>query len=415
MRNLNALRQKRAKALSDAQAIDAKAHGENRDINGEERAQFEAFMAEYTALGDQIQRGEMLEREELHLAELTNEQVDQNSGGEYRGASGGHRTESQVRAEQELRAWNGWCAGNARAEELRALQVDQDASGGYLQTPQQVVSQLLKAVDNLVFIRQLGKVFRVPNAESLGVPSLDADPADPTRTTELLVGNEDSTMAFGKRKLTPTPYAINLRVSKTMLRKIPNAGSLVESRMNYKMAVVDESVFMNGDGANEPLGLFTASANGISTARDISTDMTTTAPTFDGLMAMKYALNEAYWSMPSTRWLFHPDTMLKIAKIKDGEGRYMLRENVGQGEADTIFGIPVALSRYAPNTLTAGLYFGLLGDLSYYWIADSLDIRIERDESVYRLTDQVGFFARAENDGMPVLAEAFVRGKLASS
>jgi HK97 family phage major capsid protein len=130
-------------------------------------------------------------------------------------------------------------------------------------------------------------------------------------------------------------------------------------------------------------------------------------------MAMKYALNEAYWSMPSTRWIFHPDCMLKIAKIKDGEGRYMLRESMGHGEADTIFGIPVALSRYAPNTFTTGLYFGILGDLSYYWIADSLDLRIERDESVYRLTDQVGFFARAEDDGMPVLAEAFVRGKLA--
>lgn len=410
MRNLNALRQKRAKALSDAQAIDAKAHGENRDINGEERAQFEAFMAEYTALGDQIQRGEMLEREALHLAETTNEQVDQNSGGEQRGAT----PEAELRARQ-YKAYEGWLRNGVVGAEFRAMQVDQDVTGGYLQTPQQMVEQLLKAVDNKVFMRQLGTVYRVPNAESLGVPSLDADPADPTRTTEILTGDEDSTMALGKRKLTPTPFAIRLKSSQTLLRKVPSAGALIESRLAYKMGVVDENCFLNGDGANEPLGLFTASNNGISTARDINTDMTTTSPTFDGLMAMKYALNEAYWNAPATRWLFHPDTMLKIAKIKDGEGRYMLRENVGQGEADTIFGIPVALSRYAPNTLTAGLYFGILGDMSYYWIADSLDLRIQRVNELYAATDQVGFFARAENDGMPVLAEAFVRGKLASS
>lgn len=407
---LNALRQKRAKALSDAQAIDAKAHAENRDINGEERAQFEAFMAEYTALGDQIQRKEMLERETLRMAETTSEQVDLNSGGEHRNAT----PEAELRARQ-YKAYEGWLRNGQVSAEFRAMQVDQDVTGGYLQTPQQMVDQLLKAVDNQVFMRQLGTVYRVPNAESLGVPSLDADPADPTRTTEILSGDEDSTMALGKRKLTPTPFAIRLKSSQTLLRKVPSAAALIESRLAYKMAVVDENAFLNGDGANEPLGLFTASNNGISTARDINTAMTTTAPTFDGLMSMKYALNEAYWRQPNTRWLFHPDTMLAIAKIKDGEGRYMLRENVGAGEADTIFGIPVALSRYAPNTLTAGLYFGILGDMSYYWIADSLDLRIQRVNELYAATDQVGFFARAEDDGMPVLAEAFVRGKLASS
>jgi len=410
MRDLNALRQKRAKALTDAQAIDARAHGENRDINAEERTQFEAFMADYTALGEQIQRAEMLERETLRLSELTNEQADQNSGGESRSAT----PEAELRARQ-YKAYEGWLRHGQLNAEFRAMQVDQDVTGGYLQTPQQMVDQLLKSVDNQVFIRQLGTVYRVPNAESLGVPSLDADPADPTRTTEILTGDEDSTMALGKRKLTPTPFAIRLKSSNTLLRKVPSAAALIESRLAYKMAVVDENAFLNGDGANEPLGLFTASANGVSTSRDYSTDMTTTSPTFDGLIGMKYTLNEAYWGNPGTRWLFHPDTMLKIAKIKDGEGRYMLRENVGAGEADTIFGIPVALSRYAPNTLTAGLYFGILGDMSYYWIADSLDLRIQRVTELYAATDQVGFFARAEDDGMPVLAEAFVRGKLASS
>lgn len=411
MRNINALRQKRAKALTDAQAIDAKAFGENRDINGEEREQFESFMAEYTSLGDQIQRAEMLEREALNMAQLTSEQADLNSEVDFRSASAG--IEADLRHRQ-YKGYEGWLRHGQLSAEFRAMQVDQDTTGGYLQTPQQMVDQLLKAVDNQVFMRQLGTVYRVPNAESLGVPSLDADPADPTRTTEILTGDEDSTMALGKRKLTPTPFAIRLKSSNTLLRKVPSAGALIEGRLAYKMGVVDENWFQNGDGANQPLGVFTASNNGIPTSRDYSTDMTATSPTFDGLMGMKYALNEAYWGNASTRWLFHPDTMLKIAKIKDGEGRYMLRENVGAGEADTIFGIPVALSRYTPNTLTAGLYFGLLGDFSYYWIADSLDMRIQRVTELYAATDQVGFFARAENDGMPVLAEAFVRGKLGS-
>lgn len=408
MSKLRELMRKRAKALSDARAINDAAAAAGA-MTTEQRSEYDRHMSEFQTLGEQIEREETLAREESAIHELADELVDQNTGGETRGGNG-----NETKAQREMRGLATWLRSGMITPEFRALQVDADVSGGYLQTPQQMVESLLKAVDNRVFIRQLATVYRVPNAESLGVPSLDADPADPTRTTEILSGNEDSTMAFGKRKLTPTPFAVRLKSSETLLRKVPNVASLIEGRIAYKMGVVDENSFLNGSGANEPLGLFTASANGVSTSRDVNTHMTTTAPTFDGLMTMKYTLNDAYWNMPSTRWLFHPDVMLTIALIKDGEGRYMLRESLRAGEPDTLLNIPIALSRYAPNTLTAGLYFGLLGDMSYYWIADSLDLRIKRVSELYAETDQVGFFARAEDDGMPVLAEAFVRGKLAS-
>lgn len=409
MSKVRELMRKRAKCLADARAINDAAAAAGA-MTGEQRTEYDKHMAEFQALGDQIEREDTLIREENAIQELSDQLVDQNLSGESRGGS-----PTETKAQREMRGFSAWLRNGAVTPEFRALQVDADVSGGYLQTPQQMVEGLLKAVDNRVFLRQLATVYRVPNAESLGVPSLDADPADPTRTTEILSGNEDSTMAFGKRKLTPTPFAVRLKSSETLLRKVPNVASLIEGRLAYKMGVVDENSFLNGSGANEPLGLFTASSNGISTSRDINTAMTTTSPTFDGLMTMKYTLNDAYWNMPSTRWLFHPDTMLKIALIKDGEGRYMLRESLRAGEPDTLLNIPIALSRYAPNTLTAGLYFGILGDMSYYWIADSLDLRIKRVQELYAETDQVGFFARAEDDGMPVLAEAFVRGKLASS
>ena len=53
--------------------------------------------------------------------------------------------------------------------EKRALQVDLDTAGGFLVTPMQVVDQLIKAIDDQVFIRQHATVFAVPNADSLGV------------------------------------------------------------------------------------------------------------------------------------------------------------------------------------------------------------------------------------------------------
>jgi len=407
MKKVIELRQKKAKAIEDMRNLIDKVEGEDRNYTSEERAELERIENDAKGLQERIERQEAVDLEERSLGELADVQVDFNQ----RGGNGAPSLETD-KAQREYRAFESWVRNGNIATELRALQVDQDVTGGYLQTPQQMVENMLKAVDKRVFLRQLATVYRVPNAESLGVPSLDADPADPTRTTEILSGSEDSTMAFGKRKLTPSPFAIRIKSSSTLLRKVPNVGALIESRLAYKMGTVDENSFLNGNGATEPLGLFTASENGVPTSRDYSTGMLGTSPTFDGLMGMKYTLDDQYWQNPATRWLFHPDTMLAIAKIKDGEGQYMLRESVRSGEPDRLFNIPIALSRFAPNTLTTGLYFGMLGDFSYYWIADALDLRIEREPHLYRETDQIGFFARAEDDGMPVLAEAFVRGKL---
>jgi HK97 family phage major capsid protein len=71
------------------------------------------------------------------------------------------------------------------------------------------------------------------------------------------------------------------------------------------------------------------------------------------------------------------------------------------------------MSEYAPNTFTTGLYVGLIGDWSQYWIVDALDLTIQRLVELYAETNQTGFIGRMETDGAPVLAEAFARVKLA--
>ena len=47
-----------------------------------------------------------------------------------------------------------------------------------------------------------------------------------------------------------------------------------------------ETAYMTGAGTDGPLGLFTASADGITTARDVSTGNTATEMKFDGLPAL---------------------------------------------------------------------------------------------------------------------------------
>lgn len=399
------LRDKRAGLLKEARTLVEKAESEKRALIAEEQQRYDALMAEVTELTATVQRLDLLAEQERALADTGAHRPEPETRG---GDKAFEKQQAEQRAALE-RFING--DGPSRMS-LRALQSDIGASGGFLTAPVQFVNDLIKGVDNLVFVRQWARGFRVATAQSLGAPALAADPADPIWTSELSVGDEDNSMAFGQRELYPHPLAKYIKVSRKLLRMAPGAEALVRERLAYKFAVTLENAYLNGNGANQPLGVFTASALGINTDRDYSTGNTTASPTFDGLIGAKYMLKQQYHA--NARWLFHRDAVALIAKLKDGGGQYLWRESVRAGEPDRVLGIPVYMSEYVPNTFTTQLYVGILGDWSAgYWYADALEMDMQRLDELYAATNQVGFIGRLESDGMPVLSEAFVRVKLA--
>jgi HK97 family phage major capsid protein len=431
--NLRELLQRRAGLIQEARGILDAAEGENRGLSEEEEQRYEALMNEVNDLTERIQRGEAQERLERDL-ERPLEVATRPDHGDPDGrsvplqfVSRALRSLNERHADwleqpewrrllrfaepDHVREFTRWMRNGTMSQELRALQADSDTLGGYLVTPMQFVDRLIQAVDNMVYIRQWATVFPVPNADSLGAPSLDTDPADPTWTSELSIGSEDNDMAFRRRELHPHPLAKYIKVSRKLLRAVPDTEGLVQQRLGYKFGVTMENAYLNGSGAQQPLGVFTASDDGISTGRDASTGNTDTEIRFDGLIEAKYTLKQQYWAR--ARWLFHRDGVKQIAKLKDGNGQYLWRESVRVGEPDRVLGFPVFMSEYAPNTFTTGLYVGILGDFSYVWIADALDMELQRLVELYAATNQVGFIGRMESDGMPVLEEAFVRVTLA--
>lgn len=292
--------------------------------------------------------------------------------------------------------------------ERRALEMTSDPAGGYL-VPPEFMSGLIQSVDDRVFMRQFGTVLPMISGESLGMASLDADPADFDWTSELLTGSEDSTMSFGKRQLAPHPLAKRIKVSEKLLRATAgSAESIVRERLAYKQAITQEKAFLTGDGVEQPLGVFTASTSGVTTDRDFNTGSSTSF-TLDGLTAAKYSLKAPYRA--NSAWLFHRDGISKIAQLSGDTDKEIWRPSMSADEPDTLLGRPIFESEYVPNAFTAETYAGMLADFSYYWIVDALNMRIQRLDELYAETNQVGFIARSETDAMPVLAEAFVRLK----
>lgn len=403
---LKALREKRGVAVKEMRDLVDLAEKDKRDLTAEELVKHTEIFNKVDGLRQQIDA----ELRTLDSERATAEQADKETEERKDKGKGKETPEAKLMSGFRNYLRTGKFVGEG-AEEFRAYQSGSDTEGGFVVPPQEVVQTILKNVDDLVFIRDRSTNYQLPTAESLGVPTLDTDAEDWDWTTELLTGSEEDTLRTGKREMRPHPVAKRVKMSKTLIRKAPAFETLVMDRMAYKFAVTMEKNYLTGNGVQRPLGVFTASADGVPTTQDVSTGNTTTAITFDGLIEAKFKLKATYWTKAD--WLFHRDAVKMITKLKDGDGQYLWRMSVRDGEPDTLLGRPLMVSEFAPNTFTTGLYVGMFADFSNYWTIDALNMQMQRLVELYAETNQDGFIGRYEGDGAPALAEAFARVKLA--
>lgn len=384
------------------------AEKEDRNFTDEETAEYDK---RFEAIGELKTRADRQEQDEQISAELNkveNRRIPVDGGGDTR-----EDTKEEM-AEARTSAYNKWFIRdlNFTDVEVRALQDTTDTAGGYLHPDEQWVAELIQAMDDQTIARSLGqRIFTVTQADSLGAPSLATDIGDLEWTAELLIGSEDSSLAFNRRELNPHPLARYIDVSRKLLRAaVLNPEAIVRERLAYKAATVMEAAFFTGSGASQPLGVMTASDMGISTSRDVNTGNASTALGADNLRECVYTLKPQYRTRAT--WIWHRDGVKAISKMKDGDGNYIWRPGITATDPDTILGLPVVESEFQNNTFTSALYVGILGDFSNYWWADALNLEIQRLDEIVSATNEVRFIARLESDGMPVLEEAFVRSKM---
>lgn len=400
MSYINELREKRGKAIADARALLDHAKNEKRDLSEDEQKQYDGHFSEQEKLEAAINR-------EQRQVELDRQAAEQK-------ADEGRQGKPETSKPDPMRAFGRALTHGVRSlsdAEVRALSMDDNPEGGYLVPPVQWVNDLIQAVDDMVHIRQKATVYQLSGHHSLGVPSRETDVEDATWGSEISSVNEDTALDFGNRELQPHQLNKLVKVSMKLLQQAPGSENIVRDRLAYKFGVTQEKGFLTGSGASQPLGVFTASNDGIGTGRDVSTGNTTTAIGADNLREVKYSLKGQYHSR--AEWIFHRDAIKAISKLKDGEGQYLWQPGITVGDPDRLLGMPVNMSEFAPNTFTTGLYVGILGDFSQYWIAESMMLEVQRLNELYAANSQVGFIGRAYCDGMPVLAEAFARVKLA--
>jgi HK97 family phage major capsid protein len=402
-KDLRELHEKRVKCIADARVLVDKADEEKRSMTSDEDRQYDAFMEDEKRFGKEIKR-------ETELAE-----AERRSAENAVKNAGDKQTSTTPEVELRTQAFNTLLIQGPQSlsmEEKRSLTTGSDTQAGFLNAPQEFVKQLIERVRDDVYIEAASTKHSTTNANGLGFPTLETYPGQIKMISEIGEAPEDTDLAFGKREFKPHLCKKLIKISDKMLRADGmSAEAIAIDAVAYIVGITKEYMYLLGTGNQEPLGLFVASAKGIPTSRDFSTDMTVSDFTPDALKGVKYSVKSQY--MKTASWLFHRDGVAKVAKLKDGEGRYIFDTGAQAGAMDMLLNRPMMMSEYVPNTFTTGKYVGLFGDLTKYWTVNSMSLRIKRLNELFAATSQVGFIFELEFDGMPVLSEAFTRIKTA--
>ena len=296
------------------------------------------------------------------------------------------------------------------------LQSDSDDRGGYLVPSESFMEGLLKAVDDQTRIYQLARNIIVRNSASLGIRCLTQKMQSWDWGSELsdALLHLDDNMRFGKKNLTPHYATGSARLSRDLMRMSTlDSEQLVYSELARDLSYLIEQAGVSGNGVQKPLGVLTASADGINTDRDFSTDTTATTFTFETFMGAKYFLKSAYRNR--ARWMFNRTFIADIAMIRTdsgagaGTGSFIWQPSMQVGSPDVLLGLPVDENEFFPTATGTGAYWGLLAVWEYYVFAVGLDMEVQRCVETRASKNQIEYVARAKIDGMPTLSEAFVR------
>lgn len=298
--------------------------------------------------------------------------------------------------------------------EKRDLVVDGVSNTAGALAPQEYVKKILANVQSEVKVLDRCNVIHLNQAASIGVPTESVDAADAAWTTEVPVSlTADSTWAFGKRELGANQLIKLVKVSNKLIKTSAfPIDQLVGDKLSIKMRQALENAIIKGDGSGKPLGVFTASASGVSTGRDVTTGTALTISA-DDIIATKRNVKQAYRSKGV--WVINPEILTDVILLKDKNDQYIWRSGLTDNDPDRLYGSEVIESDFAPSAKTGGSYVAVFGDFSNYWVTMVDQISVQVLKEAFATSGEVGYLATAFADGAPVLEEAFSRLKIKAS
>ena len=388
------MREKRTKLLATMDGF-LETHRDGKGVlSAEDDATYSGMEKELAALTNEIKR---MERREAIDAELSKPVSTPITGKPMNGNAGGEQ-EKTGRAADTYKSnfWNVMRSKAPMPQVINALQVGDDAEGGYL-VPDEYEHKLIEALEEENIFRRLAHTIQTDSGERKIPVVASKGTANWIDEEGPYVDSDDNftQITIGAHKLGTT-----IKVSEELLRdSVFNLEDYISREFARRIGAREEESFFTGDGNGKPLGV-QADAGGAEVG---VTAASATAITADELMDLFHSLKTPY--RKNAVWVMNDATIKAVRKLKDNNGQYLWQAALTAGAPNTLLGRPVYTSAYMP-TIAAGAKSVAFGDFKYYWIADRQGRTFKRLNELYAMNGQVGFIGSQRVDGKLTLTEA---------
>ena len=288
-------------------------------------------------------------------------------------------------------------------DQQKAMMVGSDPNGGFL-VPTAISNRIITKVYETSPIDELA-THETISTDAIEIP-IDTDEAGAGWTGETESRSETSTPQVGVQRIPVHELYAKPKITQQLLE---DAGIDVEAwlarKVAEKFARLRGRAFILGDGIKKPRGILTYDA-GAAGARGTIAQIASgsaTSLTSDGLINLMFALKDRY--LANAVWLMKRGTVAQTMLLKDGQGQYMWRPGLQEGQPSMILGHSVRRADDMPG-VAAGALPVAFGDFAAgYTVVDRLGIRTLRDP--YTADPFVLFTTRARVGGDVTDFEAF--------
>jgi len=293
------------------------------------------------------------------------------------------------------------------ADQIKSMSVGVDPDGGYLVTPQ-MSSRIVQRIFEADPVRQFATV------ETISTGALEMlvedDEADCGWEGETVAGDETNTPKLGKKRIPVHVMYAKPRATQTLLEDAGiNVENWLANKVAGKMMRYEGAAFVTGNGVGQPRGFLTYPDGGAYGNIEQVHMGAAAVITTDGLLNVKYSLIEYY--LTRSRWLANRLAVADIMKLKDGDGQYIWRPGLQEGQPSLLLGLPFNMSTSMPVVVAGALSIALADWAEAYTVVDRLGISIQRDP--YTVKPFVEFYTRKRVGGDVVNFRAIKLGLVA--
>ena len=386
---LKELYTKRATAWEAAKRFLDTHRTEDGTMSAEDGQTYDRMEKEITDLTTEIERSERLAKMEAEMKKPTSEPIT-NKPGEA----------SPEKVQAKGRASHQYAVDflNAIRSDFRhvsnVLEEGDDAKGGYL-VPAEWDSRLIQKLEDENIFRALATTISTSGEHKINIAA--------TKPAAAWIEEGDaltfSDATFDQTVLDAHKLHVAIKITEELLYDNAfNLENYIIDQFGRALGNAEEDAFLNGDGANKPLGIFAETGGG-----ERSVEVAAGKLTADDILTLIYSLRRPYRKNAS--FIMNDQTLATMRKFKDANGAYLWQPSYQAGEPDRLCGYTVHTSAYCPG-LEAGKCAIAFGDYSYYNIGDRGTRSFQELRELYAGNGMIGYVMKERVDGKLVLPEA---------